>query len=135
MTKTVLPTYTNDTELMAALQRKESSAGFVVFDRYVKRLTYFIEKITQNTQVSQDIATESFLKVFERTGDFQTIAKLEAFLFTVANNSALNWLESEKRQQQRLKDYKPAISNIEVERTFLLSEAVQAVHEIIEDMP
>ncbi len=55
--------YESDIELLAALKQKERGAYSVIFNRFARQLIYFIESITDNTQVAQDLATESFIKV------------------------------------------------------------------------
>jgi RNA polymerase sigma factor (sigma-70 family) len=58
---------------------------------------HFIKRFVVDQQAAEDITTDTFLKVWKKRKDFAGLKKLDAFLFTVARRSSLNYLRDEKR--------------------------------------
>ncbi len=67
---------------------------------HYRPLCYFISRIVENIAAAEDIATESFLKLWERHLDFENLAGIKSFLFTTARNAALNWIRQQETHER-----------------------------------
>jgi RNA polymerase sigma-70 factor, ECF subfamily len=58
---------------------------------------HFVRRFVVDQQAAEDITTDTFLKVWQKHRDFESLAKLDSFLFTVARRASLNYLRDQKR--------------------------------------
>ena len=74
------------------------------FEEYYAALTYHAFRIVKNMPVAEEIASEAFIKLWERHQGFDRIASIRSFLYTTTHNAGLNWLRQQKRTSERLKE-------------------------------
>jgi RNA polymerase sigma-70 factor (ECF subfamily) len=67
-----------------------------LFKEYFKVLCFFINKYTNDEEVSRDIAQDIFVKLWSKKEDFDSEMKVKAFLFISARNASLNYIRSIK---------------------------------------
>jgi RNA polymerase sigma-70 factor (family 1) len=83
------------------LREGDEAAFRHVMDRYFPIITHFALRIVRDRAAAEDIAEETFIKLWqtrERTRNFQSI---KAFLFIAAKNACINELRSEKSKVRR----------------------------------
>jgi RNA polymerase sigma-70 factor (ECF subfamily) len=68
------------------------------YDKYYPKLTYYISKMCGDKQISEDIATESFMTAFEKIDKYdKEKAQFSTWLFTIARNIALQQIKLSKK--------------------------------------
>jgi len=82
--------HTGDKSAFEALYRDQYIAVFYTAKRFVPDI-----------QAAEDLATETFLKLWERLGDFNSMAAIRSFLFVTVKNACLNHLRAEERMNTR----------------------------------
>jgi len=88
-------TYT-DEKLMKFIQRQDTVAFDVLYERYSKRMLYYFHRMLGgNEEKAQDFLQDLFLKIVEKPERFCTDNKFTSRIFTVAHNMCKN----EYRQQ------------------------------------
>ncbi len=94
-------------------------------------------QITRDQQTAEDITIETFTKAFLRHSDFVSVSKLKAFLFTTANNAALDYLKQFNARQKVQQDLKALVHGEmeDGELIYIRTEAIKAIHEAIEAIP
>jgi RNA polymerase sigma-70 factor (ECF subfamily) len=79
-----------DIRLMLRVRADEPGAFEELVDRYQHRLLAVMQHLVGNAQEAEDLAQEVFLRVYRSRKDYHPQAKFSTWLFTIANNLALN---------------------------------------------
>jgi len=82
---------------MAGLASGDKQAFETLYRHRYLPVFHFIKRFVADQQAAEDITTDTFLKVWKKRKDFAGLEKLDAFLFTVARRTSLNYLRDEKR--------------------------------------
>ncbi|MBO9571736.1 MAG: sigma-70 family RNA polymerase sigma factor [Chitinophagaceae bacterium] len=129
--------YKNDTELIEAFRHAEGHAFEVVYERFASGLCLFVDQMIKNKQVAEDIAVEVLGKSFRRPDNFESFNKLKSFLFTSANNAALDYLKTQKRHDKAHQEikYLQEYDMDDVELAYIRSEVIAAVEAAINALP
>lgn len=69
-----------------------------IFHRNYTSVFYFARKMTGNAVVAEDIAMDSFRKLWTRRKDFPTRTAIKAWLMITTKNACLTHLTSEKKR-------------------------------------
>jgi RNA polymerase sigma-70 factor, ECF subfamily len=94
-----------DIRLMLRVRADEPGAFEELVERYQHRLLAVMHHLVGNTEEAEDLSQEVFLRVYRSRKDYHPQAKFSTWLFTIANNLALN--------SHRRKLRKPSV-NLEV---------------------
>lgn len=126
-----------DNELILALSKGDRRAYTQIYQQYALQLCYFVNSIIFNKEASEDIASETLIKAFDRQKDFMTPTELKNFLFKVAFNAALDYRKMEARYRERLHTYTNIKADAEpdIQESYIQSEAVMAVYRHLEYLP
>lgn len=90
-----------------------------IFENYSKQLRRFIFFKTQDSDLTEDILQDTFVKLWENC-DNVTFSKVKGYLFAVANNLFLNSVKHTKVVRTHQK--KPAMDRTNESPEFLLIE-------------
>ena len=80
---------------------------------YQKPLYYHIRNIVLNHDDADDVLQNTFIKVFSNIGNFKGNSKLYSWMFRIATNESLTFIEQRAKKQ--------GISNIEVQQKAILN--------------
>ena len=118
-TRDVMQQEASDEALMERAQSGDREAFAALYVRHRPALAAFLTRFTGSATLAEDLAQESFVRLWEARARFETRRKFRVWLYVAAKNLALNALKA--RQTQALpEDY---VSG-EPPRTSLLGEAV-----------
>src|SRR6185295_6980142 len=76
----------------------DATAFAELVDRYQHRLIGIMHHLVGNAEEAEDLAQEVFLRVYRTRKRYHPEAKFSTWLFTIANNLALNSLRSRQRK-------------------------------------
>lgn len=116
----------------------DESAYKELFLVYYKPLQQFAFSFTKSQELSEEIVSDVFLKIWEKRADLEAIGNLKVYLYVSIKNTALKYLLKQKRQV--------AISldelDIELEsfhwtpeELVLTAEMMKKIEEAINDLP
>lgn len=92
----------SDPDVRLMLEVREGSA--IAFEqlvaRYQDRLVTVLSHMLGDRDQAEDLAQEVFLRVYRSRARYQPGAKFATWLFTIANNTALNALRSRARRRE-----------------------------------
>ena len=91
-----------DIRLMLRVRDDEPGAFEELVEQYQHRLVAVMHHLIGRAEEAEDLAQEVFLRVYRARLKYRPRAKFSTWLFTIANNLALNHLRSRQR--------KPAVS-------------------------
>jgi RNA polymerase sigma-70 factor (ECF subfamily) len=86
-----------DTELMMRVKTGDQSAFKSIVERYQRRVINVGYRFLGNREDAEDVAQETFLKVYLSAKSYKPRAKLFTYLYTIVTRLALNRLRKKKR--------------------------------------
>jgi RNA polymerase sigma-70 factor (ECF subfamily) len=87
-----------DIRLMLRVRSDEPGAFEELVEQYQHRLVAVMHHLIGNAEEAEDLAQEVFLRVYRSRKKYRPRAKFSTWLFTIANNLALNSLRSRQRK-------------------------------------
>src|SRR5262249_27502918 len=87
-----------DIRLMLRVRDDEAGAFEELVGRFQHRLVGVMHHLVGNAEEAEDLAQEVFLRVYRARKKYRPRAKFSTWLFTIANNLALNQLRSRRRK-------------------------------------
>jgi RNA polymerase sigma-70 factor, ECF subfamily len=88
-----------DTRLMLAVRDDEPGAFEELVERYQSRLVGILHHLVGNATEAEDLGQEVFLRVYRARKKYRARCKFSTWLFTIANNLALNSLRAGRRKR------------------------------------
>lgn len=89
----------SDEEIMCSFQNGDSGAFNKLLNRYGSKILYFImKKLNLTKPNAEDLMQEIFIKVIEKRDSFDINKKFSTWLYTVANNSCIDYMRKEKNK-------------------------------------
>lgn len=87
-----------DAMRMARVARDEPGAFAELVSAYQNRVVGILYHMVGNSEDAEDLAQEVFLRVFRNRTRYRPTARFSTWIFTIANNLALNWHRDRKRR-------------------------------------
>ena len=87
-----------DIRLMLRVRDDDPVAFAELVELYQQRLVTVMQHLVGNKEEAEDLAQEAFLRVYRVRKKYRPRAKFSTWLFTIANNLALNALRSRQRK-------------------------------------
>jgi RNA polymerase sigma factor (sigma-70 family) len=91
----------DDKEILKLLKNEESSEkGFrLLMGMYKVRLYHHIRQLVGNHEDADDVLQNVFIKVFRNINNFEEKSGLYTWLYRIATNESLTFIQSQKRKQ------------------------------------
>lgn len=89
-----------DIRLMLQVREDQPGAFEELVRRYQQRLLTVLTHLVGNAQEAEDLAQEVFLRVYRARARYHPRSKFSTWLYTIANNLALNALRSRQRKPE-----------------------------------
>ncbi|NSL87390.1 RNA polymerase sigma factor [Chitinophaga solisilvae] len=123
-----------------ALKRGDTKALSYFFNNYYPPLCLFATRLIGETGAAEDIAGESFVKLWDRRTDFQTEQNIKAFLYITTRNACMDFYRKSQRQAQSKKDLTYIIGDDMEDETVMENEMIRAavlgeIYKEIENLP
>src|SRR5260370_36778405 len=83
---------------MIGVRDDQPGAFEELVERYQHRLLAVLHHLVGNTEEAEDLAQEVFFRVYRARKKYRARCKFSTWLFTIANNLALNTLRSRQRK-------------------------------------
>ncbi len=130
------PQKTTD-EYLQAFQLGEEDGFNFLFREYYAALCYFSFQIIQTRELSEEIAGEAFVKLWERHASFNNIASVKSFLYTVARNRCVDSLRKKKVMKKAELQLIKSNSNFNFEYfdEVAFAEMIRQIVDHIEELP
>lgn len=115
---------------------EEKSFDFF-FRQYYDALCFFSFKITGNKFVGEEIASDSFIKLWKRRTGFSNLEGIRGFLYKVTLNGSLNYLRSSKRLKRATNDYIYLLDGTEnnIQDRLIEAEVYRQIYLAIDRLP
>src|SRR5881275_2056346 len=93
-----------DRELIARCLAGDADAERALYDAHVDRIYRLIYRMAGDGDLAQDFTQDTFIRAFERLGQFRGDSSLATWLHSIAVSVALNGMRKVKRTTTRLDD-------------------------------
>jgi len=97
----------SDAELMERTRAGEREAFGAIVDRYKDDLVAYLARLTRSRERAEDLAQETFLRLYRAAPRYRERGKLAAFVYRIATNL----LRSEERRERRWRVLTPALGS------------------------
>lgn len=88
-----------DAELIARVQTGDPAAEREFYDRHVDRVYRLIHRMAGRSDLAQEWTQDTFVRAFDRIGQFRGESALSSWLHTIAVSVTLNGLRTHKRRE------------------------------------
>jgi len=89
-----------DEELISGFQNEDKGAYDEIVNRYKDRLVNFLYRYTGSYEDAEDLAQDTFTKVYLSKHSYKPIAKFSTWLYTIAINYAKTKMRSSSRYKK-----------------------------------
>ena len=132
--------HTPDDRTLLALFREEATrekAFTQLVNRYQERLYWHVRRMVVNHEDANDVLQNVFVKVWRALGDFREEANLYTWLYRIATNESLTYIEQQKRRSSlSLGDYEGALENkLIAEKGFDANKLEWRLQQAIQSLP
>lgn len=87
----------SDADLIARVKSGQTAAFAEIVDRYKDCLVGYLYRLLGNQERAEDVAQDAFLRLYQRSGNYEERGQLKAYLFRIATNQ----VRSEERRAFR----------------------------------
>ncbi|WP_027964999.1 RNA polymerase sigma factor [Halalkalibacillus halophilus] len=86
-----------DVEFYRRIQNHDQDALEALYDKYERLLYSFVFKMTKQSELSEEVIQEVFMKIWHRKGIYdESKGKFSSWLLTVARNTAVDLMRKKK---------------------------------------
>ncbi|MBS1598443.1 MAG: sigma-70 family RNA polymerase sigma factor [Bacteroidetes bacterium] len=123
--------------LMSAFRNGKQGAFKTVYEIFFRSQCFFANNLIHDKEQVEDIVSESFVKLWDRRGEFIALENVKAFLFTVTKNACLNHLKhiNRRNSSQRELRYLYAENFYDMELQIIHADLLVLVYYEIEKLP
>lgn len=89
-----------DSELYLRARQGDRSAFGQLIERHKDGLVNYLTRLSGSIDRAEDLAQESFLRLYERGGQYSEKGKLQAYLYRIATNLYRSQMRREQRWQR-----------------------------------
>lgn len=116
---------------------KAEKAFKVFFHKFFLPVSCFVTEYVREEEAADDIAQESFLRLYEKWNEFEGEENAKAFIYKVARNLALDWLKHKRAEANYVHAFLD--NNKAEEETFLKEvmrqETFRILYAVIDQLP
>ena len=87
-----------DEELIRLVQRGSREAFSQLMSRYSSRIMNFVFQIVHDREAAEDLAQETFVRVYLNAHRYRDVARFSTWIFTIAANLAKNEVRNRSRR-------------------------------------
>lgn len=98
----LLPFFTTETQLIAALKRGESKAHKVVYERFAGKMLAVCTRYCANRDDAEEVMLDGFMRVFEKIEQFREDGSFEGWVRRVMVTESLMFLRKNKQWRQEI---------------------------------
>lgn len=129
-----------DSQLLDWIKKPESlEKGFrALVEKYQQKLYWHVRRMVLSHDDADDVLQNTFIKVYRSIGQFEQKSSLFTWLYRIATNESLTFIERNKKYQYDFvedQDEHPAISQLKADPYFDGNEIQLALQDALSRLP
>lgn len=130
----------SDIDILTSFQEEATReyAFTQLVQKYQQRLYWHIRRMVVTHEDTDDILQNVFIKVWKSLGNFRSEANLYTWLYRIATNETLTWLDKEKKRRSvslNDEDEHSVIHKLEAEKGFDAKKLEWKLQQAIQSLP
>ena len=127
----------SDKVLLLHIKKGDQQALEELFEKYYYRLCDFAFQYVRSVNLTEEIVSDVFLKVWKKREDLTASGNFKAYLFTAVHNQALNYAKKEQRPLDSLDDQarKAVSKGYKPDEELLFKEFSNRLEALINSLP
>lgn len=118
-----------------SFQRGEEEGFNFFFKKLYPALCFFANKIIHNRPAAEEIASEAFIKIWQRHEQFSDAGDIKAYLYQIVKNDSLKWLQKDARISIAERNIALTDSTPSHFEDIVWSEVTSELHQAISSLP
>jgi len=103
----------NDTDIVKRVANGDEQAFAKLFYTYFNRIGAFVQGLTQNHEVTEEIVQEVFAKIWVDRESLKQVKRFDAYLFIICRNHTLNHIRRIVAERTRKEAYLSEVETIQ----------------------
>lgn len=112
-----------ENDIIVSFKKGDPDALQSLLKQFYNPLCLFAERLLADRAAAEDIVGESFIKLWHKRTDFETVQNIKAFMYITVRNACLNYLKQSKRDSLSKKQLAYLTGEKE---EFVLNEMIRA---------
>jgi RNA polymerase sigma-70 factor, ECF subfamily len=112
-----------DNDLIALAQKGSEKAYRELLDRYQRPVFSLVYRMVRDREQAEDLAQETFIKVFHHIGSYNPSYKFSSWIFKIASNLAIDALRKKELSTVSLDGSRNAQTTDEIDATRITVES------------
>lgn len=127
----------SEKDIITRLKRGDHKAMAVLFKQYHKSLCYFARQLVDDEEQAQDIVADAFIKLWEKNGDFESLANIRGFMYVTIRNSCCNYLKHINRKSASHEEILHLAQKDDnyIETKMIKADLLQVILQEVENLP
>lgn len=127
---------TNNQQVLNLQEGNEAALSFFI-SSYSQKLLFFAFKIVKDKSIAEEIASDAFVKLWERRANFYTEDCVKSFLYLVTRNSCFDILKQSRHKFQHEESFLIDLQNQEQDTLtkLIYFELIEQIALEIEKLP
>lgn len=124
-------------DLLNDFLQGDTDAFTQIVKMHNRPLRYFAWTMVKDREAAEEIANDSFFKLWQSRSSFDTLAAIRSFLYVVTRNACLNYVQSPRHRQRAdmVEAEQLLSSDPDVESRLIELELLDAIYREIEKLP
>jgi RNA polymerase sigma-70 factor (ECF subfamily) len=130
----------NELQVAEAFRKGEPAALNILWKNHYKALVYFADQLVRNNLLSEDIVSETFVKVWNMRDRFDNVHSIKAFLYVTVRNTCYDHLRSQEIHARIHKEILYTADSYATEMNrddydMMYAEYIQQLYEQVKNLP
>lgn len=139
MTGTMMHKDTTEAYLVSEFRKGKTWAFEQVFRDLYGTICYFTQDLVDDQELSKDVVSEAFIKLWSLREDFQNLRAIKAFLYITARNTAINHLRRLKMMSEHQSNLVDELTDDDMTDALMQrifdAEVVREVYKALDTLP
>lgn len=122
----LIPFFTTETQLIAALKRGESRAHEVVYERFSGKMLAVCTRYCANRDDAEEVMIDGFMRVFEKIEQFREDGSFEGWIRRIMVTESLMFLRRNKQWRQEV-----SIEEVTTEPDYVWADTAVNEHDLL----
>jgi len=127
----------SERDIIVRLKKGDQRAMTPIFRLYHKSLYYFANQLVDNDGQAEDIVADAFTKVWQSKANFESLASIRAFMYTIIRNASYDYLKHIQRRTAFHQDilYIADKDDDYIESKMIKADLLQVILQEVEYLP